>query len=420
MFLVRCLLFEVTHPMPPFIREPARRTPVSGRFDVVVVGGGIAGVAAAVAAARTGASVGLVEKSCVLGGLATLGIVTVYLPLCDGAGRKVVGGLGEELLKLSVADGSAEIPACWRRGGGKAARRTQRYCVRFNPASYLLALEGMAHRSGVRILYDTVFCGLARRRRGISAAIVENKSGRSALACGAVVDATGDADVCAAAGEPTVSLRTNVACGWFYTLDGAGHAELKPFTLPFDQDGLGVPPGGGRGFAGDNADDVTGQVIQSRKAILRELGRMRKRAGQAKCFPFMVRGMPTFRMTRRLDKPGGLSAADDRRCLPDAIGMVGSWLDDGRVFYLPFSALTAARTRNLLVAGRCIAVAADAWKYTRVIPACAVSGQAAGLAAALVAGKPAGDVATVNVGDLQKRLLARKVIIDRRLARGAE
>jgi glycine/D-amino acid oxidase-like deaminating enzyme len=402
---------------PSFIREPARRTPVSGRFDVVVVGGGIAGVAAAVAAARTGASVGLVEKSCVLGGLATLGIVTVYLPLCDGAGRKVVGGLGEELLKLSAADGSAEIPACWRRGGDKAQRPAQRYCVRFNPASYLLTLEGLTLRSGVKILYDTVFCALVRRGRGISAVIVENKSGRNALACGAVVDATGDADVCAAAGEPTVSLRTNVAGGWFYTLDEGGRAELKPFTLPFDQDGLRVPPGGGRGFAGDNADDVTDQVIHSRKAILRELARMGRRAGQAKLFPLMVPGMPTFRMTRRLDKPGGLSAGDDRRYFPDAIGMVGSWLDDGRLFYLPFGAVTAARTRNLLVAGRCVAVAADAWKYTRVIPACAVTGEAAGLAAALVAQDPAGDVAAVDVGDLQKRLLARKVIIDRRMAR---
>ena len=66
------------------LREPARNLPVTGAFDVVVAGGGIGGVAAAVAAARTGVSVCLLEKECSLGGLATVGNVTVWLPICAG------------------------------------------------------------------------------------------------------------------------------------------------------------------------------------------------------------------------------------------------------------------------------------------------------------------------------------------------
>ena len=91
--------------MSTFVVEPERRVPVTGVYDVVVAGGGIAGVAAAVAAARAGASVCLLDKESALGGLATLGNVITWLPICDGRGRQVIGGLGEELLRLSVIDG---------------------------------------------------------------------------------------------------------------------------------------------------------------------------------------------------------------------------------------------------------------------------------------------------------------------------
>ena len=76
------------------IREPGRALPVKHSCDVLVAGGGLAGSAAAVAAARNGARVVLIDKACALGGLATLGIVTIWLPLCDGRGRQVSGGPG--------------------------------------------------------------------------------------------------------------------------------------------------------------------------------------------------------------------------------------------------------------------------------------------------------------------------------------
>ncbi|MDP6037490.1 MAG: FAD-dependent oxidoreductase, partial [Candidatus Latescibacteria bacterium] len=177
--------------------EGQRELPVLGKYDVVVAGGGIAGVAAAVAAARNGASVCLLEKAFGLGGLATLGNVIVYLPICDGMGRQVMGGLAEELLHLSVADLKQDdlaarfnrVPHCWQPGGDLEERKKTRFRVDFNPASYQLVLEKLLLDEGVKILYDTRVCAVDSDVQMIRHLLIENKSGRSAIACGMIIDA---------------------------------------------------------------------------------------------------------------------------------------------------------------------------------------------------------------------------------------
>ena len=92
--------------------------------------------------------------------------------------------------------------SCWRRRASREARAKQRYVVEFNPTSFALELEALLSRNRVALYYDTRFCGVVRAGRRIRAVLIENKDGRSALACRTVVDASGDADVCDAAGEP--------------------------------------------------------------------------------------------------------------------------------------------------------------------------------------------------------------------------
>jgi ribulose 1,5-bisphosphate synthetase/thiazole synthase len=398
------------------VHEPARDLPVSSSCDVLVVGGGIAGVAAAVAAARNGAATMLIEREQGLGGLATLGNVVVYLPLCDGLGNQVIAGLGEELLKLSVRDGFNPLPACWLPGGDPEQRRKTRYQVTFNPASYLLDLEEMVVRSRVRLLYDTRFCDVLREGDRIAAVLVENKSGRSAIRARTVVDASGDADVCARAGEKTVSLRTNVAAGWFYTHDRR-QVRLVTNSEEFPRDPRQTPKGV-RTFAGDDAEDVTAQVLVTRQMIRQHLARLRAEAKGGPVFAAVLPSVAGFRMTRRLGGRMVLLEEHSRRWFDDAVGMTGDWRSAGPVYCLPLSCLAGVANENLIAAGRCISADGPAWDVTRVIPTCAVTGEAAGTAAALAARMAGGRLADLGLPALQECLRRQGVLIDRRLATG--
>ena len=95
--------------------EEQNRIPVLGSYDVLVVGGGVAEVAAAGAAARASRTL-LIEKSISLGGLATIGLIDIYLPLCDGMGHKVTTGIAEELLLLSIRHGYNTLDRAWLTG----------------------------------------------------------------------------------------------------------------------------------------------------------------------------------------------------------------------------------------------------------------------------------------------------------------
>ena len=110
--------------------------------DVLIVGAGIAGVSAALAAARNGQNVILLEREYGLGGMATLGLIAIYLPLCDGMGRQVSFGISEELLKLSIKYGAdGPLPSAWLENRSLEERKAQRYRVQFNRNMFALLLE---------------------------------------------------------------------------------------------------------------------------------------------------------------------------------------------------------------------------------------------------------------------------------------
>jgi len=401
-------------PKPSFVVRPSRKLPVRGIYDVAVVGGGIAGVAAAVAAARAGARTCLIEKEHALGGLATLGLVVFYLPICDGCGRQVIAGLGEELLKISIQYGPGDIPAPWRsRNGSRAARAKERYRVQFWPAAYILALDEIVVKSGVKLFFDTRFCETKRSGGRIEALIVENKDGAGALQAKTVVDASGDADVCALAGEPTAARCDNRRSGWYFAFDD-GRVRLVA-----QHDDLYAKPRRGQPlFAGHIAESVTAHDLAGRQMILEHYLRTRGGRDRHRFYPLAVPTFPEFRMTRRLKGAFELDDAHMHRSFDDAIGMSGDWRKAGPVFQIPLRCLTGMRNDNLLVAGRCISTTDLAWDWARAIPTCAVTGEAAGVAAAQAAALST-RLEGLKIERLQARLRRNGVLISDELTKKA-
>lgn len=370
--------------------EQAREVPVRyGEYDIAVAGGGIAGVAAALAAARADKKVLLIERMFGLGGLATLGLVTYYLPLCDGCGQQVSFGIAEELLKLSIRHGAEqEYPDTWLEG--KADHGNQRYRVRYNAQVFAVLLEELLAEAGVEILYGTTLCSVVREDSRVRALIVENKDGRSAVPAEAFVDATGDADIFHLAGHPTARYALGNDMGaWFYESVGG---EMK---LHLDNLSWGEPEYGRIG--GLDAREITKMQLHSHAWSLKKFlngGGVTDDHSLA-----TLTAIPQLRMTRRLEGAYTLDESEDHASFPDSIGMICDWRKRGPIFEVPFRTLWHPALVNVAAAGRCISVTDAMWDISRVIPPCAVTGEAAGLALAM-----SSDLSKLSVEDLQSRL----------------
>ena len=387
--------------MSGFLTEPSRKLPVSHRCNVVVAGGGIAGVAAAISAARTGASVTLVEKQCLLGGLATSGLVTLYLPLCDGLGNQLSFGIAEELLHLSILHGAQEMyPDAWLNGHDIKARRAQRYEVQFNPYYFAIEMEQLLLREGVQISYDTRICDVHMEDRRVTSIIVENQDGRCVIQTGAAVDATGDALLLQRAGAATrPNEKGNKVAGWYYAFT----PEKPKLTMLGFSDFV---PGTERNFSSSSSEkrfmaqtakDISDYLIASHASTL---SHALMQVQKDKRFELMdIVNMPQFRMTRCLCGEYEMTESDDGKPQDDSVGMIGDWRKKGPRFEVPFSALCADQLENIFAAGRCISADNAMWDISRAIPACSVTGQAAGAAAALSA-----NGSRTAVDELQKAL----------------
>ena len=383
--------------------------------DVLVAGGGVAGIAAALSAARSGARVLLVEREFLLGGLATLGLVTIYLPLCDGMGHQVSFGLAEELLRLSIKHGVEDrYPALWLDRDATAEERAaapRRFEVRCNPQLFALDAEALLLSEGVEILYGTLISGVRKEDGKITHVVIENKSGRSAVEVKSVVDATGDADICHLAGAKCAlnEAGDRLAAWYYYVADG--EYKLKSLGFCDSPDEQREPEKSNkivsRRYNGVDGDEVSKFTQKSHEALFNSYLNVTKDAKVA--FPVTLATIPQFRMTRKLVGSYVLDESEVHTYKEDSIGLVSDWRKRGPIFEIPFGALWGKEVKNLITAGRCISVTDSMWDITRVIPDCAVTGEAAGAAAAL-----SDDFATLNVKDLQELLCSRGIKIHER------
>ncbi len=386
------------------------KTTVDGNYDVAVVGGGIAGISAALAAARQGKKAVLFEKQFMLGGLATSGLITIYLPLCDGVGHQVSFGIAEELLRLSVSIGAEDkYPDNWLSDNGSRTEKDKRFEVQYNPQLFAILVEKLLIDSGVDVFYGSYVVGIDISQSKIKHIILESKSGRTAYGVKSVVDASGDCDVAKFTGLPTELFKQgNVLAGWYYGIGKKGY-KLNMLGVADIPDEEKTPENEvshliNRRFSGLNGRELSEQMILSHRSIYNDL--LEKRKVDSEFIPVTIATTPQIRMTRKIVGEYTLSEKEEHTFFEDSVGMISNWKKRGPVYEVPFGTLYNKRIKNLIFAGRCISVTEVMWDISRVIPCCAVTGQAAGTAAALST-----DFGTLDIKELQTILKRNSVIL---------
>ena len=414
---------------------PSRRVPVVARPDVLVVGGGSAGLSAAVGAARNGADVLLLERFSYLGGLATGGLIILLLTMDDGNGRQTVGGLCQEIVDRMARRNAVYFPAkdewndpnpalvehCRRWGlvWGSGPHRV-RYSVAFDPYAFIMAADEMVREAGVRVLYQTWACEPVIEKGSITAVIIQNKSGRQAIVPGVVIDATGDGDIFAAAGEPFESERVHPWL-WFL-MSGVHDVEAALDTrkgLFFHSPGNGhvlVPWGGearvNRKIDATNPQEVSEALAECRQMVAQEAARLRANVpGFEDAYVSLMADQLGITESRRLLGEYVMIREDMDAPFDDVIARTGHWTKYDCVYNVPYRSLLTRGLDNLLVTGRCISVDHRVHHATKEIPPCMATGEAAGTAAALAARQGA-SVRKLDVEALQARLREQGAILE--------
>jgi glycine/D-amino acid oxidase-like deaminating enzyme len=412
-----------------FVDEPARRTLVIAETDVLVVGGGAAGMAAAVASARVGARTTLVERYGSLGGLASNGLIILLLTLDDGRGKQVVAGLCQEMVERLAMRGACYFPPAdeWGRADGELVERYRRYglvwgsgphvvrySVAYDPEEFKVEADQMLIEAGVNLRFHRTAVGVVRDGRRVTHVIFESKAGREAIRCHAVVDATGDADIALLSGETVDSERVHPWL-WFRTAnvdsEAAERSAMRPsYYRTVNGNGYLHPWGAAERISRDidptNPDDLTFAEVECRKLVRAELDRLRGIESGGFERAYLAGFATTLGITesRRLVGRYVLAREDmDRPPFADTIAVTGNWTKYGAVYHIPYRSLLAQGVDNLLAAGRCMSADHRAHHATKEIPPCFATGEAAGTAAAMAL-QHGVEPANVEVGSVQSAL----------------
>jgi len=378
-------------------------------YDVLVLGGGIAGIAAALQAARLNKKVALIEKQCLLGGLATSGIVTIYLPICDGMGHQVSFGLAEELLLLSMKMGyQTRYPKPWLENGTLEEKKKTRYKVQYNPIYYAILLEQILKENNVDILYDCLLTNVYTKDRLIESVDIENVEGKVNIKAKSFIDCSGDARIAYLCKDDcTKYLEGNELASWDY-LVSEGKAKLNMMDLIKQKvvDGKTYPATykiEDRRYDGTKYEDVNAFIKDGHQNILNDLEN--KKAIDKDVEVVMMATMPQLRMIRCID--GKCQMVDENKARKqDSVGIVADWRRSDYVYEVPFGSLCSKNYDNVYFAGRCMSTDQAMWDVMRVIPCAAVTGQAAGVASCSYI-----DLKNDDIKNIQKVLVDNGVVL---------
>jgi len=429
------------------VTEQVRNVPIADNSDVVVVGGGPAGLSAAVSAARAGASVTLLERYPYLGGLASGGMVLILDDMHNDTEITVTGLCGEVIdrmkrMDLCVTPDEADrmpdrrdLPEMWRKYArwGLFDFHTREmphpicYSAAFDPDGFKRAAYEMIAESGVKLRLHSWFADTITeggRARGV---ICQTKEGRQAIMGDVIIDATGDLDVTASAGAPfrEASFILTTVSRWGNV--DTDRAEAFQFDHPeefekLDREAKRIIGGCWAywwlktplpgvvwlncphmpQFSGLKVADLTAAEMEGRDRIDRLLAFARENFPGFERAHIVDFAPQTGVRTTRLLEGEYVVTKDDvmkRVHFPDTVCR-------GRDYYTPYRALLPKEVDQILVAGRHYSATPQAQKASREIPPCMAQGEAAGIAAtaALNAGTT---VREADVKDIQRRMRAQ-------------
>ena len=412
----------MTTSLPQTIQQPMRDVKVASRADVVVVGGGPAGVSAALAAARNGAKVTLLERYNHLGGLASGGMVLVLDDMWDNNLNEIsVRGTCQTMIERLTALGLAQYPRSNEWGSDPdSLKRWYRwgtfdfhthgtphpicFAAAFDPDGWKRAALEMVQEAGIELRLHSWFSHTLVEDGVVKGVVCESKSGPQAILGQVVIDATGDLDVAASAGAPHTGgnyiMTTVFRLGGVDTDAAERYEREEPEAYSALDRQIKKILGGSwglwwlktplpgvvwcncphmAGLDGQKVEDLTRAEIQGRKHLHALVDFVRVHLpGFEKCQVVDVAPQTGVRQTRLLEGEYIMTKEDlqQRTRFADSIAR-------GRDYYMPYRVLLPQKIDNLLVAGRHYSVTSQAQKISREIPPCMAMGEAAGVAAAL-------------------------------------
>ena len=406
------------------LSEPNMEIPIIHSLDVVVLGGGPAGVSAAISAARMGVDVTLIERYGHLGGQATGGLVIVLCGLTDGK-NQVIKGLCQEI----IDDLKTQNAAKWLGQD-----------VVFDPEALKHLFDRYLLRYNIKTYFHSFACSMITEDNKVKYVITESKSGRKAIAGKIFIDATGDGDTAKWCDVPyekvdkekllpiTLTFRVgNVDIEKARLFIEEKPDEYSKIIRSHSQEYLDLTPGGWVGTMNEsevwfdvifinNVDatdvvDLTYAEVKGREMVRKVLE--------------VYRNVPGFENANLIDTAPQIGCRESRRIVgeyylekkdldsefEDSIARANNiFSEPGRSISIPFRCLIPKGIDNLLFAGRCISVSHEVFDMMREIPCCMATGQAAGVAAGLAIRNRI-NPRDVNVKELQENLSAQKGIL---------
>lgn len=452
-----------------FIKKPEKEIPVYSRKDILIVGGGVAGLSAAVSSARMGCKPILVEESGQLGGIVTLGLSTNFM----GVDLSVNRGFFVEFFEKLKESGSL----------------IEGFHSPIDPEIFKWIAFNYIEKEGIDLLLHTRVVDVIRHQSKIQGVVIENKAGRQAILSNIVIDASGDADIADAGGEAYEKVKKDEhAMTLLFRVAGADIHKFALFVkknpdefspmqnfqdigvMELDKEGPSLAIGGFKGLIrkarekGElylthesmwvvflptkgtveiNATHVIGMDPLSGKDLT--LAEIECRKQMMSVYSFLKKNVPGFENIYLLDSASHIGVRESRRVIGEYVlkfddikrgqnfddsiavnfmpvdihgpGEQQTWIKLDRPYEIPYRSLQAKVNENLLVAGRCISADHIVQGSIRSVPCCFATGQAAGVAAALseIEGK---GPKKINVGRLQNELRKQGAVVSQQWVKG--